>query len=149
MVLDFGHIDSLNSMREDGYLMVIAEALYQGSGNSWCSCPLVNVMCNKGDPHFISLSRTRTSALPLLIVTLVMPYFKRKLKYLQLWKCLILVPKSSQMEVETASKPIYIIPKPYPDIKSTSSAKLTPLYFMVETGEGWTPCPETLAQDLL
>ena len=93
MVLDFGHIDSLNSVRENGYLMVIAEALDQGSGNSWCSCPLVNVMCNKGDPHFISPSRIRTSTLTLIIVTLVLPYFKQKLKYLQLWRCLILVPK--------------------------------------------------------
>ena len=83
MVLDFGHIDSLNSMREDRYLMVIAEAFYEGSGNSWCSCPLVNVMCNKGNPHFISLSKIRTSALPLLIIAFAISGFKQKLKDLQ------------------------------------------------------------------
>jgi len=63
--------------------MVIAEVLYQGSGNSWCSCPLVNVMGNKGDLHFISPSRIRTSALPLFIVTFAVLGFNQKLKGLQ------------------------------------------------------------------
>ena len=52
MVLDFGHIDSLNSVREDGYLMVIAEALNQSSSNHWCSCMMINVTGNKGNLHF-------------------------------------------------------------------------------------------------